>query len=202
MQKSMPDNCITARWAADELEARVRELEKRKAQVLVALDGRCASGKTTLAELLRQRLSCEIVHMDDFFLRQEQRTKERLSVPGGNIDAERFLVEVMKPLREGKGVSYRPYDCHAGAFKEPVPLKKAKTVIVEGAYSCRPDFWEFYDLHVFLTVSPEVQKKRIVARNGEDAAKRFTERWIPLEEYYIQTYDIKERCELCYRLHG
>lgn len=202
MQKSMPDNCITARWAADELESRVRELEKRKEQVLVALDGRCASGKTTLAGLLGQRLSCEIVHMDDFFLRQEQRTKERLSIPGGNIDAERFLAEVMKPLREGKGVSYRPYDCHAGAFKESVLLQRAKTVIVEGAYSCRSDFWEFYDLHVFLTVSPDVQKKRIVVRNGEDAAKRFTERWIPLEEYYIQAYNIKERCELCYRLHG
>lgn len=202
LRKDMEHDRITSEQAADELAAYITELERKKAQVLVALDGRCASGKTTLAELLRQRLSCEIVHMDDFFLRREQRTKERLSIPGGNVDAERFLEEVIEPLLKGADVLYRPYDCHAGAFKEPILLQKTKTVVVEGAYSCRPDLWEFYDLHVFLTVDPEIQKKRIAARNGAEAAKNFMERWIPLEECYIQAYGIKERCELCYGLQG
>lgn len=202
MQKNMANDCITAERAADELAAYIRKLEQKKVQVHVALDGRCASGKTTLAELLRRRLSCELVHMDDFFLRQEQRTKERLSIPGGNVDAERFLEEVMKPLLAGENVSYRPYDCHTDTLKEPVLLRQAKSVIVEGAYSCRPDLWEFYDLHVFLTVAPEIQKKRIAVRNGEEAAKRFAECWIPLEEHYIQAYDIRERCDLCYELQG
>lgn len=202
MQKGMADYCITAGRAADELAACIRELEKKKAQVLVAIDGRCASGKTTFSALLRQRLSCEVIHMDDFFLRGEQRTKERLSMPGGNVDAERFLEEVMKPLLAGEDVSYRPYDCHADILKEPVFLRRTKLVIIEGAYSCRPDLWEFYDLHVFLTVDLETQKKRVVARNGAEAAKRFAERWIPLEERYIQAYGIRERCELCYELQG
>lgn len=199
---------------ADDLEKRIRELEaihserrrneprETKEWVLIAIDGRCASGKTTLAGCLKQQLSCELVHMDDFFLRPEQRTKERLLEPGGNVDAERMLSEVIKPLLAGKDASYHPYDCHTGSFAAPVFLsnKGKKTLLIEGAYSCRPDLWDFYDLHIFLTVDKETQKKRIAARNGATAAVQFAERWIPLEEQYFQAYQIKERCELCYEL--
>lgn len=188
--------------AVSDLERRIKELEETKERVLVAIDGRCASGKTTLAECLKQHLSCEVVHMDDFFLRPEQRTEERLLVPGGNVDAERFLTEVIKPLLSGKDVVYRPYDCHTKSFKEPVflPYRKQKTVLIEGAYSCRPDLWDFYDLRIFLTIDQETQRQRIAARNGIEAAKQFAKRWIPLEEQYFQAYEIKERCDLCYEM--
>ena len=49
--------------------------------------------------------------MDDFFLRPEQRTPERFSEPGGNVDRERFLSEVLLPLRQGEAVDYRRFDC-------------------------------------------------------------------------------------------
>ena len=40
-----------------------------KPRILVAIDGRCGSGKTTLAAALQEMLQCPVVHMDDFFLR-------------------------------------------------------------------------------------------------------------------------------------
>ena len=89
----------------------VQALPQSRQPLIVALDGRCASGKTTLAALLQQRTGCSVVHMDHFFLRPEQRTRERLEQPGGNVDYERFLAEVLEPLRAGKDCSYRPYDC-------------------------------------------------------------------------------------------
>lgn len=48
------------------------------APLLVAIDGQCASGKTTLGEMLARRFDCNLFHMDDFFLRPEQRTKNAL----------------------------------------------------------------------------------------------------------------------------
>ena len=39
-----------------------------KESVIVAIDGRCASGKTTLASLLGSTVDCNIVHADSFFL--------------------------------------------------------------------------------------------------------------------------------------
>ena len=49
--------------------------------------------------------------MDHFFLRPEQRTPERLRTPGENVDHERFLEEVLCPLRAGRVFWYRPFDC-------------------------------------------------------------------------------------------
>ena len=90
---------------------RIRALAAAQPRVLVAIDGRCAAGKTTLAASLQAQLACNVFHMDDFFLRPEQRTPERLRQPGGNVDFERFLTEVLRPLRDGAPVTYRPYDC-------------------------------------------------------------------------------------------
>ena len=69
---------------------RIRALAAAQPRVLVAIDGRCTAGKTTLAASLQAQLECNVFHMDDFFLRPEQRTPERLRQPGGNVDFERF----------------------------------------------------------------------------------------------------------------
>ena len=68
-------------------------LLKENSRVLIAIDGRCASGKTTLARQLQNLRACNVFHMDDFFLRPEQRTESRLKSPDGNVDCERFLKE-------------------------------------------------------------------------------------------------------------
>ena len=66
---------------------------KQNNLVLAAIDGRCASGKTTLAAQLQQQFDGSVIHMDHFFLRPHQRTPQRYQEPGGNVDRERFLEE-------------------------------------------------------------------------------------------------------------
>lgn len=175
--------------------AALQALPESGAPRIVALDGRCAAGKTTLAARLQQWTGCNVVHMDDFFLRPAQRTEARLRQPGGNVDRERFLAEVLRPLRHGEGCTYRPYDCRTQGWKPPVCIDPAPLTIVEGAYSCHPDLWDLYDLHLFLTVSPDEQLRRIRARNGADGLEMFQNRWIPLEEAYFQAFSIEKRCE-------
>ena len=75
---------------------------KDKNPVLLAVDGRCGGGKSTIAEMLADRYAASVIHIDDFFLRPEQRTMERLKEPGGNVDRERFMQEVALPLLEGR----------------------------------------------------------------------------------------------------
>ena len=137
--------------------------------------------------------------MDDFFLRPEQRTRERLETPGGNVDYERFNTEIMKPLRSGeKLISYKPYSCREGKLKETVSVNAGRIVIVEGAYSCHPQIRNNYDFRIFFSISHEEQMKRIIKRNGEEAAKVFAERWIPMEETYFRAYNIAEEAELVF----
>ena len=136
----------------DRLLTVIRALLDRQARVIAAIDGRCGAGKSTLAAQLQAQLSCRVFHMDDFFLRPEQRTAARLAQPGENVDHERFLSEVLQPALRGEAVTYHPFRCARQALDEPVTVPAARLTIVEGAYACHPTLWDSYDLRVFLTV--------------------------------------------------
>lgn len=187
-----------SRQVPDIIREEIQRIFQTHAAPLIAVDGRCASGKTTLAAQMQKDLGCNVIHMDDFFLRSEQRTEERLRQPGGNIDWERFREEVLTPFRQGVPFSYRPYDCHIRDFQEPVRIMPDRLTVVEGSYSCHPELWSDYDLHIFLSISPDEQLRRIQARNGSDKMRDFQWKWIPLEERYFQAFQIAKRCELCF----
>lgn len=184
----------------DQLAEIVLSLYAERGRVLLALDGRCASGKTTSAQRLLEMLGerklqngsdyhAAVLHMDDFFLRPEQRTEERRRIPGENVDHERFLPEVLLPLSQGIPFSFRPYDCHTQSLREAVAVPQADIAIIEGAYSCHRDLRGYYDVRVFVDVDPELQRRRILRRNGEAGWQRFAELWIPLEEQYLAALD-------------
>lgn len=186
--------------AVQQITKVIEHLLQEKERVYIAIEGRCAAGKSTLAEVLKEAVSCDVAHMDDFFLRPEQRTEERLSKPGENVEHERFLREVLLPYKKGETFSYRPYDCHTQKLKEPVNVEPGRIFLVEGAYSCKETLWAYYDLHIFLDVDAETQLERIKARNGETAAKRFEEIWIPLEETYFLYTQVQEKCDFIFRI--
>lgn len=163
--------------------------------VVVAIDGRCGSGKTSLAAQLRAHYGCPVIPMDHFFLRPEQRTTQRLAAPGENVDHERFLEEVLLPLSRGESFSYRPFSCSRMELGEPICVTPGKLTLVEGSYSCHPELWAYYDLRIFLTVDPQEQMRRITARNPA-SAEAFRQRWIPMEEAYFSACDPERRCNL------
>ncbi|MDD3920293.1 MAG: uridine kinase [Eubacteriales bacterium] len=167
-------------------------------RLLIAIDGRCAAGKTSLAARLMRKTGCNVLHMDQFFLRPEQRTAKRLDMPGGNVDYERFLQEALLPLCGEKAFSFRPYDCHKQTLASPVWIQPQAINIVEGSYSCHPTLWHHYDMRIFLSVNPNEQIRRIRKRNGERRAVRFQQEWIPLEEAYFAAYCIAGLCDFCY----
>ena len=178
------------------LLARIDRLMAERERVLVAIDGGSASGKTTLGALLQSIYACPVFHMDDFFLRPEQRTPERFSEPGGNVDRERFLSEVLLPLREGKAVDYRRFDCKTFTIAPPRRIEPGRLNIIEGAYAMHPDLAPYYDLTVFLAVSAEKQRERILVRNTPAQAELFFDRWIPFEQRYFAALNVPERCDL------
>ena len=178
------------------LFARIDHLTAEKSRVLVAIEGGSASGKTTLGELLQNVYGCPVFHMDDFFLRPEQRTEARFTQPGGNVDRERFLEEVLIPLREGRPVDYRRFDCATFTIAPPQRIEAGTLNIVEGAYSMHPDLAPYYDLSVFLSISAERQHERILKRNAPAHAKQFFDRWIPFEQRYFDALDVRNRYDL------
>lgn len=166
--------------------------DSKKEILLVGIDGRCAGGKTTLGYYLRKKYDCNLFHMDDFFLQENQKTEERLSEVGGNVDYERFKAEVLDVAAAGKTVSYRPYSCKEKKIQTETAVKKRRLNIVEGSYSLHPYFKDSYDLRIFVDIDRESQKERVLKRNGEEQWKRFESEWIPKEESYIQKFSVTE----------
>lgn len=173
----------------------IDRLLAQKETVLVAIDGNCTAGKTTLARQLQRIYSCNVFHMDEFFLQPHQRTAERLAQPGGNVDYERFSQEVLLPLTRGEDVCYRPFHCGTMSLMEAVTVPRKRLTIVEGTYSCHPCFGDPYDLKIFLGISPEGQRQRILQR-PEYLHRRFFEQWIPMEQQYFETFQIRENCHI------
>lgn len=162
--------------------------------VIIAIDGACGGGKSTLGEALSAKYECNLFHMDDFFLRPEQRTKERCEEPGGNVDYERFQREVLSHLADEDGVFYRPFCCRTMSFGETVRIPRRRLNIIEGAYSCHPYFGDLYHARFFVEASPEVQKERLLARNGREQYQRFVRQWIPMENRYFEAFEIRRQC--------
>lgn len=170
-----------------------------KGRVLLAVEGGSASGKTTLAAALKEIYSACVFHMDDFFLRPEQRTPERFAEIGGNVDRERFLDEVLLPLRRGEDVFLRRFDCSTQTLEPPVRTEPSELTVIEGAYSMHPELAEHYTLSLFLDIDPELQRERILVRNSPAFARRFFEEWIPLERRYFEGTAVRERCLMTIR---
>ncbi len=177
------------------LISKLEALKTQKSNVIVAIDGMCASGKTTLSNLLSNVLNAPVYHMDDFFLPPAKRTKERLSQPGGNVDYERFRTDVLSPLLSGVPFTFRPFDCSVMDLSAPLSCAPAPLSIVEGSYSCHPTLEKDYDFKIFLSVDPAAQLERIRVRNGEKMLTRFKNEWIPMENRYFEAFSIREKAD-------
>ena len=178
------------------LFSRIDRLPAQQGRAIVAIEGGSACGKTTLARLLEEIYGCTVFHADDFFLRPEQRTPERFAQIGGNLDRERLLEEVLMPLREGKEVVYRRFDCSAQTLEPPILVTPKPLTVVEGAYSMHPELASYYDLSAFLEIDPDYQRERIQRRNSPQLAARFFAEWIPLEQIYFEKTNAASRCDL------
>lgn len=179
------------------IRALERALETRPA-VVAAIDGPCASGKTTLAELLRERFGARVIPMDHFFLPPELRTPRRYALPGGNIHHERFLREIVPyfaPEKMGEALIYRPFDCKT---MTPGPLRTlpwAPLTLVEGSYSLHKALRDHYDVKILLTVDKAEQERRILQREGAQGLEVFRTRWIPLEDLYFESAGLEDLCD-------
>lgn len=206
----------------DKLISKIKEELEVNNTYTIAIDGGSGSGKTTLASELKSYFEDElgpgnvtVFHMDDFYLRPEQRTEARYSEPGGNVDRERFLEEVLEPLSRIRvdsdvdsdpdtcddqstpvKIIYRPLDCSDFTYKNITEIKPGRLRIIEGAYSHHPDLRDYYDLRVFLNIEPDLQKTRIKNRNTPEQQKLFFERWIPFENTYFDYFDIRENSDI------
>ena len=180
---------------AGAVEAVRSAVEGSQAPVLVAIDGRCASGKTIFAAQLARLFPCAVFHMDDFFLPPPLRTPERLAQPGGNVHYERAARELFLPLSRGERVEYARFNCQTGTMEQNPAAEFHHLSVVEGSYSHHPSLAPYATLKLFFTCDPQIQLARL-ARRAPQKLEAFRKRWIPLEERYFSALSIPQGADL------
>lgn len=172
--------------------------------VRVAVDRRCAAGKTTLAaevaRLVRGR-GREVLQagLDDYRLPWAQRnpaerdTGEGLYRRAWQLDAVR--VELLLPLGPGSSREcvVRAADADGGQVQEHhVVVDQDVVVIVDGVFALRPELNDFWDFRVHVDVDPEHTLQRGPVReltrepNVATVPLGYHSRYLPSEEIYLR----------------
>ncbi|MBP5550674.1 MAG: hypothetical protein J6X93_01305 [Bacilli bacterium] len=171
----------------DNVNAAFRDLNKFidecKKPLIISIEGKCASGKTTLANMFDGKYA--IIHIDDFFLPPHLKTVERLAEVGGNINYEK-VYEMLSNIKEKHIIEYEKYDCHTDTYSH-VSIPYNEVIILEGVYSFHPYFNKFIDKLVFIEIGAKEQRERINKRSN---AHMFYEKWIPLENKYYEESEV------------
>lgn len=179
----------------EELAAMIANLDLAR-PIRVAIDGRTASGKTTLANELAERLKPserEIIRtsIDGFHRPKVERyARGRHSAEGYYYDARdlpAINALLLNPLGPGGDQWYRTasFDLH-----NDVPIEQAPQfapadaiLIVDGTFLQRPELRGGWDLAIFVETSEHVSEQRGIARDTELLGGTETTRQLYADRY-------------------
>jgi len=152
-----------------------QELRERTGGVrLVGIDGCGGAGKSTFAErLARHGDDWPIVHTDDFATHDEP------------LDWwPRMLAEVIEPMEKRRPATFRPYDWVNRRPGEPMTVRAAGVVLIEGVGATRSAWRERLALRIWVDTDSELRLRRGLDRDGEELAE-FWLGWRIEEDRYV-----------------
>jgi hypothetical protein len=151
------------------IDAAAATIGARDGRLVVAVDGRSASGKSLVAEHLSRRLpSSAVVHTDDLAWHE--------SFFGWDDAARR---DILVPYLQGQDVDHRPpaWEERGRPGSIAVPIG-TRILILEGVGSSRRSLSDLIDFALWLECSPEVAFNRYLTREGDTAeAREFWDQW-------------------------
>lgn len=180
----MPQRFTDAESLAEMLKARAAGFDR---PFTVALDGRSASGKTTLAAALAEILDAAVIEGDDFYTGgTEARTEPPVELVKLCIDWKQQR-GVLEALRAGQEASWHAFDWDAfdgRICEEPVVMSPRPIVILEGVYASRPELEDLIDVKILVRADEALRESRMVAREG--TITPWQRKWETAEEYYFE----------------
>ncbi len=155
--------------------------------VILAVDGRSGSGKTTVAAELAARLdAAPVIHTDD------------VAWHHSFFDWWPMMRdELLLPLRSGRPVAWRPPGWVARGRSGSIDVPAASVVLVEGVGASRRALVDLLDATIWVAGDRVVQERRGVLRDGGDAAaQRFWDEWQAEERPFMSADRPWERADI------
>lgn len=165
-------------------------LRGRSKPLVVAIDGRSGAGKSTVAGQVGEVLDAAVIDGDDFYAGGDGQfwdSRTAAEKVAAGIDWARQR-PVLIELRSRKRAEWFPFDWEAfdGRLSErPLTAEPADVVILEGAYSARPELSDLIDLRVLIEIPEELRWQRLIGREGDEYSREWDDRWRSAEDHYF-----------------
>jgi uridine kinase len=175
--------------SAETLVSAIRRVG-RPEPILVAVDGRSAAGKSTLAAEVAGRIAASVIDGDDFYAGGSEAVWDAMSaaeMAAHCIDWRRQR-SVLETLARGEEARWHAYDWDAGdgrLMEQPTICPPSPTVILEGAYSARPELADLFHLRVLYDAPTGLRHRRWFEREGEGYDDDWARRWSKAEDWYF-----------------
>lgn len=161
-------------------------LSLKQKTILIAVDGRSGTGKSTFAkyfanELKQYKIKIDIVQTDNFY------QKELLSEPSEEYTYgyfwKRLREQVILPLKNNKAAEYKLSDWTTGKVFGQRKIEANQIIIIEGVISTYEEIADLFDLKIWLGCQKEARIKRIIKRG--DFPEEELKDWQIIEDDYV-----------------
>jgi para-aminobenzoate synthetase len=188
----------SVKQAVDEIVRRAGLCQPEKGKpFLIAIDGGSGSGKSTVASAVAEKLGAALVPGDDFFAanitEEGWAQRDAKARAADSIDWHRLRREALVPLLAGKRARWQRFDFESGVrpdgtyrmLADFVVCSPASVIVLDGAYSARPELSDLIDLAVLIDVPVAVRHERLRAREERSWLNTWHARWDGAEQYYF-----------------
>jgi len=190
--------------------------EKRDGALLVGVSGLDNSGKTTLctrweSKLVEKGQSVTTVHIDDFHNPQKIRHQDPqhpcYSFYQHGFDYTALEERILKPLKENGRLKTKWTGIDLATDKRTLKriydITEGDIALVEGVFIFRQALRDYYDLRIFVDISPQVCLERARERHqveGEreemELYERYRNRYLPGQNIYLTEDKPKEYSQI------
>ena len=155
--------------------------------VVVAIDGRSGTGKSTFAAGLARSLTASLIEGDDFYAGGtvlHDLSDEALAALCIDWRLQR---RVLSTLKSGRQAHYHPFDWEAfdgSLAAHAVTIAPSPILLLEGVYAGRPELRDLVDFSILLTLPESERVERVLKREG--AVSAWEEQWWRAESWYFK----------------
>jgi len=155
--------------------------------LIIAIDGRPGSGKTTLAVNLEKALKAQTIYLDEFFIPQAQwPTDQTPRFPFFYFRYEEF-VNGIKALARAKPFIYYSYNIQTNTLsKEPTTINPAHVIIVEGVSALNAELAPLYYKQIWVASDQETEFAAIGIRENEKNLDLWKKIYLPSVDIYCK----------------